>query len=95
MKEAYEIMLRYDVSREKIYGEESSRKIAQMEIALDLSEKEKEMEALRKDDEIKSLQLHNTRMVISLVILGLIMVVAFINLFFFRKKPRKTKLAHG
>ena len=29
-------------------------KIAQMEIALDLSEKEKEVEALRKDDEIKS-----------------------------------------
>lgn len=95
MKEAYEIMLRYDASRERIYGEESSRKIAQMEIALDLSEKEKEMEALRKDDEIKSLQLRNTRMVITLIILGLIMVVAFVNLFFFRKKPKKTKLAHG
>lgn len=95
MKEAYEIMLQYDASREKIYGEESSRKIAQMEIALDLSEKEKEMEALRKDDEIKTLQLHNTRMVITLIILGLIMIVAFVNLFFFRKKPKKTKLAHG
>lgn len=95
MKEAYEIMLRYDTSRERIYGEESSRKIAQMEIALDLSEKEKEMEELRKDDEIKSLQLHNTRMVITLIVLGLIMIVAFVNLFFFRKKPKKTKLANG
>ena len=95
MKEAYEIMLRYDASREKIYGEESSRKIAQMEIALDLAEKEKEMDALRKDDEIKSLQLHNTRMVITLVVLGIVMVVAFVNLFFFKKKPKKTKLAHG
>lgn len=94
MKEAYEIMLQYDASRERIYGEESSRKIAQMEIALDLSEKEKEMEALRKDDEIKSLQLHNTRMVITLIILGIIMIVAFVNLFFFRKIPKKTKLAH-
>ncbi len=95
MKEAYETMLQYDASRERIYGEESSRKIAQMEIALDLAEKEKEMEALRKDDEIKSLELHNTRMVISLIILGIIMVIAFVNLFFFRKKPKKTKLAHG
>jgi tetratricopeptide (TPR) repeat protein len=95
MKEAYDIMLRYDASRERIYGEESSRKIAQMEIALDLSEKEKEMEALRKDDEIKSLELHNTRMVITLIILGLIMIVAFVNLFFFRKKPKKMKLDHG
>lgn len=95
MKEAYEVMVKYDASREKIYGEESSRKIAQMEIALDLSEKEKEMEQLRLDDEIKTLQLHNTRMVISLVILGIIMIVAFVNLFFFKKKPKKTNLANG
>ncbi|HRW99973.1 MAG TPA: hypothetical protein P5280_10810, partial [Cyclobacteriaceae bacterium] len=95
MKEAYEMMLKYDTTREKIYGEESSRKIAQMEIALDLSEKEKEVEALRKDDEIKSLQLHNTRMVITLIVLGVIMIVAFVNLFFFRKKPKKTSISNG
>lgn len=95
MKDAYEVMVRYDTSREKIYGEESSRKIAQMEIALDLSEKEKEMEALRKDDEIKTLQLKNTRMVISLVVLFIIMIVAWVNLFFFKRKPKKPSLSNG
>ncbi len=36
MKDAYETMVAYDKSKEKIYGEESSRKIAQMEMTLDL-----------------------------------------------------------
>ncbi len=94
MKEAYEVMLRYDVSRERIYGEESSRRIAQMEIALDLSEKEKEVEALRKDDEIKTLQLRNTRMVITMIVLVIVIGVGFVNLFFMRKKPKK-KVANG
>ena len=86
MKEAYEIMLRYDATREKIYGEESSRKIAQMEMALDIHEKEKEMDALRKDDEIKTLELRNTRMIISLVVLAIIITLAGINLFLQKKK---------
>jgi len=47
-KEAYEMMLSYDKAKEKIYSEESSRKIAQMEIALALQEKEKEVDALKK-----------------------------------------------
>ncbi len=47
MKEAYDTMVRYDVAREKVYGEESSRKIAQMDIALDLQEKEKELESVK------------------------------------------------
>ena len=94
MKEAYEMMLRYDASREKIYGEESSRRIAQMEIALDLSEKEKEMEALRKEDEIKSLALKNTRMVITLVVLVIIVAIALVNIAFM-KRPKKKAAAHG
>ena len=95
MKDAYEVMVKYDAAREKIYGEESSRRIAQMEIALDLSEKEKEMDALRKDGEIKSLELKNTRMVISLIVLGIIMIVAFVTLFLFKRRPKKTKLQNG
>ncbi|HCW08334.1 MAG TPA: hypothetical protein DGG95_13320, partial [Cytophagales bacterium] len=57
MKEAYESMLSYDKAREKIYGEESTRKIAQMEVAIELQAKEKELEAFRKDAKINSLEL--------------------------------------
>jgi tetratricopeptide (TPR) repeat protein len=86
MKEAYEVMVRYDQTKEKIYGEESSRKIAQMEIALDLQEKEKEIEGLKSADEIKSLQLRNTRMVITLTVLAIIVVFSAVNLFYTRRK---------
>lgn len=88
MKEAYETMVAYDKSKEKIYGEESSRKIAQMEMALDLQEKEKEVEELRREDEIKSLQLKNTRMIITTVIMGIVIIVAGFNLFFSRRRTR-------
>jgi tetratricopeptide (TPR) repeat protein len=86
LKEAYETMVAYDKIKEKVYGEESSRKIAQMEMALDLQEKEKEVEGLRREDEIKTLQLHNTRMVITLVIMGIVLIVAGFNLFFSRRR---------
>lgn len=86
MKEAYLTMLEYDKVKERIYGEESSRKIAQMEMALDLSEKEKEVEFLRKDDEMKTLALRNTRMVITLVILIIGVVVAGLNLYLVKRR---------
>ena len=86
MKEAYDMMVNYDKAKEKIYGEESSRKIAQMEIALNLSEKEKEVETLKKEDTIKSLELHNTRMVITIAVLSVVVALGLFNLFWFRKK---------
>jgi len=89
MNEAYQTMVKYDVIKEKIYGEESSRKIAQMEMALDIHEKEKQMEALKQDDEIKTLQLRNTRMIITAVVLAIVVTLAGINLFMQRKKQRR------
>lgn len=86
MKEAYETMVNYDLIKEKIYGEESSRKIAQMEIALDLQEKEKEVEALKVQDRLQSLQLRNTRMIITIAVLGIIVALSLVNLFYFKKK---------
>jgi tetratricopeptide (TPR) repeat protein len=90
-KDAYETMVLYDVAREKVYGEESSRKIAQMEIALDLQEKEKELEAIKSHSEIQALELQNTRMVITLVILSIGIVVGGFNLFYHKRKSRRSK----
>lgn len=89
MKEAYETMLRYDQVKEKIYGEESTRKIAQMEMALDLQEKEKEIENLKATDEIKSLQLKSSRMFIIVTVLGIIILIGLVNFVYTKKKlPR-------
>lgn len=86
MDKAYEKMLEYDAAKEKVHGEESSRRIAQMEMALQLQEVEKRFEAERKDSEITKLELRNTRMVISTVILGLVVLIASFNLFFSRRR---------
>ena len=87
-KEAYAMQLKYDEMREKIYGEESSRNIAQMEMVLDFQEKERQLEILKKEDEIKSLELRNTRLFIVLSILGVIVLIGGVN-FFYMDRRRK------
>jgi tetratricopeptide (TPR) repeat protein len=89
MKEAYEMMLKYDDAREKVYGEESTRKIAQMDVALDLADKERQIEALQIDDEMKTLRLRNTQAIITSVVLAIVTVLAVFNLFLLGKRLRK------
>lgn len=87
-KEAYETQVKYDEAREKIYGEESSRNIAQMEMVIDFQEKERELDLLKKEDEIKTLQLRNSRLFIILVILGVLVVLSLFNLFYLDRKKK-------
>lgn len=93
LKEAYDLFLKYDSTREITYGEESSRRIAQMEMVLELSDKEREYEALKKEAEVKSLQLRNSRLFIVMIILSFLLIVGAVNYFlmdklkeFFRKQ---------
>jgi len=86
MKEAYETQLKYDEVREKIHGDESSRNIAQMEMVLNFQQKEKEFEMLKKEDEIKTLQLRNSRLFIVSVILGIFIILGGFNFFYINKK---------
>lgn len=91
LKEAYEKLLQYDSAREKVYGDESTRRIAQMEVALELSEKEKQYEILRKDSEVKSLQLKSSRLFIVLIILGLLLLIAAANFIFMNRRKELFK----
>lgn len=87
-KEAYETVLKYDSLREKIYGEESTKKIAQMELVLNFSEKEKELQVLQKEGQIQSLQLRNTRLFIIMIILGGLIILGGINLYYMNNKKK-------
>jgi hypothetical protein len=60
-----------------------------MEMALDIHQKEKEVDALKKDDEIKTLELHNTRMIITCIVLTIVISLAVVNLFMQKKKRKK------
>ncbi|HEY3430648.1 MAG TPA: tetratricopeptide repeat protein [Cyclobacteriaceae bacterium] len=88
LKNAYVTFLQYDSARERIYGEESSRNIAQMELALSFQEKEKEFEILRKEAQIKTLQLNNTRLFIVLLVLALLVILASINFYYMGKRKK-------
>lgn len=88
MKEAYEMQLKYDEEREKIFGEASSRNIAQMEMIIDFQAKEREFDMLKKESEIQNLELRNSRLFIIMVILGVIVILALFNLFYLDRKKK-------
>jgi tetratricopeptide (TPR) repeat protein len=88
MKEAYITQLKYDEAREKIYGDESSRNIAQMEMVVNFQQKERELDMLRKEGEIKTLELHNSRLFIILVVMAVFIVLGVFNLFYLDRKKK-------
>jgi len=85
-QDAYELQMKYDEARERIYGEESSRNIAKMEMVIDFQDKEKEYDILRKQSEIDRLELHNSRLFILLVIIGVLGVIGGFNFYYINKK---------
>ncbi|AYB35202.1 tetratricopeptide repeat protein [Chryseolinea soli] len=90
-KVAYDMMLKYDDAREKIFGEESTRNIAQMEMVIDFQEKEKEYDMMQQQGEITKLELRNTRMFILLIILAVLGIIGALNFFYINKKVRHKK----
>lgn len=91
LKDAYLTMLKYDSAREEVFGEESTRRIAQLEMAISLHEKEKEYDMLQKEDQIKSLQLRNSRMFVVMFIILLFGIIALLNFYFANRKKKVLK----
>jgi len=88
-KDAYEAILKYDAAREKIFGEESSRRIAQMDMALVMQERENEISGLHITNQNQSLKLRNAQMIIVIVVLALIAGIAVFNIFYTLPKKKK------
>jgi tetratricopeptide (TPR) repeat protein len=85
-KDAYEVQLKYDEARERMFGEESTRAIAQMELLLSFEEKEKEFELLKKNDEVKTLELQQTRLFVVVGILAILITLGILNYTFLSRK---------
>lgn len=85
-KTAYDMQVKYDQAREKMYGEESTKKIAQMEMVIDFQEKEKEFDMLRQESEITKLELYNSRLFIIIIILVAFLILGGLNLAYLSKK---------
>jgi len=85
-KAAYEMQLRYDDARQKIYTEESSRKIAQMEMVIEFEEQEQQLASLQAQSEIDRLALRaRTLFIVVITITGLAIVGGF-NFYYINKK---------
>jgi tetratricopeptide (TPR) repeat protein len=76
LQQAYGIRVQYDEAKDKIYGEESSRKVAQMQMVMSFQDKEKELEVLQKEDQIRDLQLKNSRFITIASLIGLLLMMA-------------------
>lgn len=85
-KAAYEMQLRYDDAREKIYSEESSRNIAQMEMIIEFEEKEQQLASLRAQSRIDRLELRSTTLFIVVVTIGLLALIGGFNFYYINKK---------
>jgi len=89
MKDAYEFMVRYDQAREKVNSEESSRRISQMEMAIDIQAKEEEIEDLKQAEALKEVELQRTQLAITLLVLGILTTVLLVNFWIQRNKSRR------
>jgi hypothetical protein len=89
MNEAYNYMQEYDRAREKIFSEESSRRIAQMEMVIDIQEKEKQIEALKQEEELRSIQLQRTQLAVTVAIISILAIALGINAFLQNKKKKR------
>lgn len=85
-KAAYEMQLRYDDAREKIYTEESSRNIAQMEMVIDFQEKEQELSALRAQTTIDRLELRTKTLFIVVVVISILALIGGYNFYYISRK---------
>lgn len=86
---AYDARVLYDRTKESVYNEESSRKLARLEVGFEIQQKEKELEMLRQDQKIKTLQVENSKIVIILGIMGTMILIAGAFVFYSLKKAKR------
>ncbi len=91
LKEAYETRIIYDKVKDYVYSEESSRRLAQLETAFEFQEKEKQLEILRKENDINDLKIKNSRIIVIIGVMGAILVLAGLFIAYSLKKGRNLK----
>lgn len=93
-QEAYDARFLYDRTKESVYNEESSRKLARLEVGFEIQQKEKELEMLRQDQKIKTLQVENSKIVILLGLMGTMLLIAAAFVFYSLRKTKKQQTAN-
>jgi hypothetical protein len=89
VEEAYQARLLYDQTKDLLYNEESSMKLAKIEIAFDLQQHEKEIEISQKEVAISQLEDQNNKSYILVLVMSSMLLFAALFIFISLKK-RKT-----
>ena len=95
INEAYNSRVLYDAYKDAIHNDESHRKLAQLEVTYLLLEKEKELELVKKENQLNKLRVDNTKTVIILGIMGTILLMATLFIVYVLRKNKQSGILHG
>ncbi len=92
IEEAYDNRVLYDAYRNDIVNETSSKKLADLEVTFHMLEKEKEIALIKKENEVNKLRVSNTKTIVIIAIMGAIILLGGIIIYFSLKKGNKINL---
>lgn len=83
-EKSLEYLEQFILLKDKLYNEESSRKLAELESSYEVAKKEKEIELLRKESEIKDLQVRNSNLFTSIFIMAGALLLVLLILYYLK-----------
>ncbi|MCC7302854.1 MAG: tetratricopeptide repeat protein [Bacteroidia bacterium] len=89
-KSAYEYYRKFITLRDSLFSDESARKSADLEARQELLKTEKELDLLKKNDEIRDLELNRNKIFVVLLILAVLSVGIIAYLLFQRNKSKQS-----
>lgn len=92
IEQAYDNRVLYDAYRNDIINETSNRKLADLEITFHMLEKEKEIALIKKENEVNKLRVSNTKTFVIMAIMGAIILLGGLIIYFTLKKGNKISL---
>jgi len=92
IEEAYDNRVLYDAYRNDIVNETSSKKLADLEVTFHMLEKEKEIALIKKENEVNKLRVSNTKTIVIMAIMGAIILLGGLIIYFSLKKGNKIDL---
>ena len=92
-KEAYQWYIRYTNLNDSIHDSQNSQKLTEMQIKLETEKKEKEIEILKKDQEIKKIALEKqktqTDFITIVLVLSFLLIILSLNRYRLKKKANE------
>lgn len=92
IEQAYDNRVLYDAYRNDIINEASIRRLADLEITFHMLEKEKEIALIKKENEVNKLKVSNTKTIVIMAIMGAIILLGGLIIYFTLKKGNKLSL---